>query len=122
MPSDFERSKWTFDPKVPNGKIVSLDELKTYFPETEDLSAIDILEDKTNYVVYGRKSKEFTFYRRFEAYECKKCKSIIVGMPRIDDDLSFHEGMPLAGRLGWDMWCTNIQCSNHLDDQTIGSR
>ena len=117
MPGDMERSRWAAVSAELEGKIVSLDELKRLFPETEELSVIDLLEDKERYAVYGRKSKKIRFLSaRQEAYRCKSCNTLMIGSPVIEDDTSIHDGVPLTGREGWDASCR--KCYAHLDEET----
>ncbi len=50
------------------------------------------------------------------AYECNSCKKIILGPPKIRDDTSIHDNIPLSGRLGYNIYCS--KCNAHLYECT----
>lgn len=117
LPSDMERLKWEEVPSNLEGRVVSLDELIALFPEVSPFSGIQVLEDAKNYRVYGRKRQDTTsFADQYLAYECKKCKAIIIGSPEIQDEDSIGCS-PLAGRVGYDLSCK--QCYARLEDVTL---
>lgn len=117
LPSDMERLKWEEVPSNLEGRVVSLDELIALFPEVSPFSGIQVLEDAKNYRVYGRKRQDTTFFAdQYLAYECKKCNSLVIGSPNINDEDSIGCS-PLVGRVGYDLSCK--QCYARLEDVTL---
>ena len=107
-PSDFFSSRWA-KVRIPEGKkIESLDDLKNVLPYGD---AIEMLRINDNYSVYGLPGKA-----GYLAYKCEGCSKLIVGIPRIEDDLSIEQGMSLAERKGYDVLCGN--CGYYLDGET----
>lgn len=120
-PSHFERIKWQNVSSEYSGKIVSLDGLKKIFPADEKYSEVEVLREEDNYVVYGRKYKAIKkpsfLLEDFIAYHCNFCSELIIGPPKIVDDLSIRNGIPLSGRKGYDIYCRN--CGSRLYEHTI---
>lgn len=116
LPGDIERSQWTHVPAQFTGiKIKSLDELKQVFPKDTDHSEVQSVRDNPKYLVLGRVIAGR--YPEYLAYQCKSCKTIVVGPPNIQDDLSIKEGIPLAGREGYDVYCH--QCQTQFEEHTF---
>ncbi|MEK6816368.1 MAG: hypothetical protein AABY09_02040, partial [Nanoarchaeota archaeon] len=106
LPSVQERCKWLNVPAGLEGAIVkSLDELEALFPKSDEDSEMRVLEDNAKYIVYGREKLGYGLVESL-AYQCKNCSQIIVGMPVIHDDTSIGLNLPLAGREGYDMYCS----------------
>ncbi len=110
MPGDLERTLWHLSATSEHsGEVVdSLDALKELFPDNDI-----VIVDKNRYsTIYGIKRPLQKI-----AYQCDTgCKKIVVGPPKIKDDLSIFEGHPLAGREGYDVYCT--ECGYPLDSFT----
>ena len=113
MPGDMERLLWESVPRELQGRVTSLKELPGLFPNFSDRDIV-ILSTGRNHAVYGVKISRFPTYL---AYDCFNCDKIILGPPRINDDVSIRMGMPLAGREGFDAYCAN--CSIKLYGHTF---
>ncbi len=123
-PGDTERMYWLGAGEL-EGKVVSLEQLRQAFPadeEWEDVKETPIPHrEHASCTIFVRTHKKFPreIYNRRVGYRCNDCKQIIAGAPRIDDDTSILDGMPLAGREGYDVYCRN--CHACLYEQTIRS-
>lgn len=105
MPGDLERTLWhiaTFSEH--SGKIVTLGDLGELFPDFE----IVVVDKNSHATIYGVRLPLQKI-----AYHCDEgCGQLIIGPPEIKDDLSIYEGHPLAGREGYDVYCT--ECGHPL--------
>ena len=116
-PGDSERNRWEQFPKGLKGKIISRDELNEIFPKEGNWSKIKVISANKAYTVYGRRKKDGLKFDLPLAYDCNNCDNIILGPPRIEDDESINDGVPLSGSLGYDSYCTN--CDHRLGGQVF---
>lgn len=123
MPGDSERMRWKIIPPSLERKVVnSIDELKKIFPADRKFGEISLTEKKKGtktHKIYGRAFRNKERILDYVAYECPGCEKIVIGPPRIEDDTSIKLGMPLAGREGYDAYCTN--CHTHLTSNAFAN-
>ncbi|MBI2044793.1 hypothetical protein HYT23_01930 [Candidatus Pacearchaeota archaeon] len=118
LPSNLERMGW--DKEILHeliGKVVTADELKEQFKESEEYSCVELREERDKYKIYARNYKpssdsEFPWPYKI-AYECKSCKSIIIGPPKIKDNPLIHNNGSTIRKDGYEMCCGN--CHSVLD-------
>ncbi len=98
------------------GKVIPLEDLKDVMSEVlgsdEELIAISKNED---YTVYGFRPEGKGMRIKF-AYLCHHCEHLILGQPRVVDDVSIRDNIPLAGREGYDVYCN--ECGTYLEGFT----
>lgn len=110
QPGDFRRRLWTKLDYDLEGRIVTLDALKQLFPTSDGFEEVIEIGTKPSgagkgCTVYGRKVADMTNYAERLAYGCGRCKNLVLGSPRIEDDNSIDDGMPLSGRRGYEAYC-----------------
>ena len=111
-PGDFERMKWNTVPYNMSSKKITNNELEELFPENKDIPVdkIKTIEETDNFIFYGLNGWDL------KAYKCKKCDELLMGPPKIVDDTSIRRGIPLSGRLGYDVYCAN--CNEYFFGST----
>ena len=116
LPGDIERARWKNVPHDLAGRVVSLNQLEHSFPEDGEHGPIGLLEDMEHHSENGRKRKGTHPYGIHVAYECKACRKITIGSPRIVDDTSLNAPgtPPLCGREGYDVYCG--QCNHQFEE------
>ena len=112
MPGDIERSFWSHIPSRLRGRVTSLKEISGLFPDFVDRE-VGIIRTEQDYIVYGVNVGLPVFL----AYDCMRCDTLVIGPPTIEDDLSIRRGIPLSGREGYDIYCTN--CSSQIGSATF---
>ena len=116
QPGDFERLLWKDVPHELEGRVVvSLAELEKLIPDTRSPHIVALpIQPSQNYILYGRRVE--TWHQRL-AYQCNHCHQIVIGPPSITDDNSIKLGIPLCGREGYNVNCTN--CEYELAEHTF---
>jgi hypothetical protein len=114
MPGDFERSLWGEASSSPR-KLEDMDALRREYPD----ETIEILEEEP--FSPGKVTRILGFKHKQSSirvgYQCGNCEAIVLGAPRIKDDLSIEElEACLSGREGFDVHCT--ECYARLYEQT----
>jgi hypothetical protein len=108
--SEEEFYKWVEVNPGLEGMVVSLDELKHFFPSKSGESEIEVTEEHDNYRVYGKQTGigQFKFPQNI-AYQCNNCDNLIIGHPLIKKRESLCEEDLNQGN---DIYC--CECNNHL--------
>lgn len=101
MPGDMERSLWDSIPIDLHGRVTNLKEMQGLFPDFVDREII-ILRTERDYAMYGIDVGVVIPL----AYDCFNCNKLVIGPPRIEDDLSIEDGIPPQGEKG--MICTAL--------------
>jgi hypothetical protein len=114
MPGDSERMRWQDLPE--SGQAVTINQLRERFPEDDSKSCVDVVDTKENFKIIGRRFKKAQGIKVRIAYQCNACNGVFYGPPRIVDDNSIDDGIPLSGREGYDLYCHG--CNSHLDSKT----